>query len=121
MRVERDVVALRRAPARHGLGDEIADLVWTKGIGHVDDPKPAAEPDGMHDRARHPFAELMRAEASAARAAEGRIDVSDLEFAERLVAGASTGVRLPRACRVQQDVRCRAFYLVILTSPSSCC
>src|SRR2546429_6682348 len=84
MRVERDVVALRRGPARHGLGDEIADLAGAQRIGDVDDPQSTAKPDRMNDRSRHALAELMRAEAVAARAAEGRIEFADLELSERL-------------------------------------
>src|SRR3954470_83374 len=69
--VERHVIALRRGPARHRLGNEMADLAWAERIGEVDDPQPAAEPDGVGDGAGHPLTELVRAEARAARAAEG--------------------------------------------------
>src|SRR5215831_3977030 len=82
--VERDVVALRRRSARRGLRDEMADLARAQRIGYVDDAQTAAEPDGMDDGARHTFAELVRAEAGAARAAEGRIELTHLELPERL-------------------------------------
>src|SRR5262245_37622803 len=82
--VERDVVALRRGPARRGLRDEMADLARTFRIGDVDDAQAAAEPDGIDDGARHALAELVRAEAGAARAAEGRIELAHLELSERL-------------------------------------
>src|SRR5215475_14227760 len=82
--VERDVVALRRGPARRGLRDEMADLAWAQRIGDVDDAQAAAEPDGIDDGARHALAELMRAEAGAGRAAERRIELAQLELPERL-------------------------------------
>src|SRR5215471_16940330 len=82
--VERDVVALRRRSARRWLRDEMADLARAQRIGDVDDPQAAAEPDGIDDGARHPLAELVRAEAGAARAAEGRIEFAHLELSERL-------------------------------------
>src|SRR5262249_1231815 len=82
--VERDVVALRRGPARRGLWDEMADLARAQRIGGVDDPQSPAEPDGIDDRARHALAELVRAEARAGRAAEGRIELAHLELPERL-------------------------------------
>src|SRR3954467_4338300 len=82
--VERHVIALRRRPARHRLGDEMADLAWTERIGDVDDPQPAAEPDGVGDGAGHPLTELVGAEARAARAAEGRVELTDLKLRERL-------------------------------------
>ena len=69
--VERDVVALRRRSARCRLRDEMADLARAQRIGDVDDPQAAAEPNGIDDGARHTFAELVRPEAGAARAAEG--------------------------------------------------
>src|SRR3954471_14751531 len=82
--VERHVIALRRGPARHRLGDEMADLAWAQRIGDVDDPQPAAEPDGVGDGAGHPLTELVGAEARAARAAEGRVELTDLKLRERL-------------------------------------
>src|SRR5262249_28321650 len=82
--VERDVVALRRGPARRGLWDEMADLARAFRIGDVDDAQAAAEPDRIDDGARHALAELMRAEAGAARAAERRIELAPLELPERL-------------------------------------
>src|SRR6266702_4995915 len=82
--VERDVVALRRGPARRGRRDEMADLARAQRIGDVDDAQAAAEPDGIDDGARHALAELVGAEAGAARAAEGRIELAHLELPERL-------------------------------------
>src|SRR5215510_9214264 len=82
--VERDVVALRRGPAGRGLRDEMADLARAFRIGDVDDAQAAAEPDGIDDGARHALAELVRAEAGAAGAAEGRIELAHLELPERL-------------------------------------
>src|SRR5215831_11177141 len=82
--VERDVVALGRGPARRGLRDEMADLARAFRIGDVDDAQAAAEPDGIDDGARHALAELVRPEAGAARAAEGRIELAHLELPERL-------------------------------------
>src|SRR5262249_22840078 len=82
--VERDVVALRRRPARRRLWDEMADLARAFRIGDVDDAQSAAEPDGIDDGARHALAELVRSEAGAARAAEGRIELAHLELPERL-------------------------------------
>src|SRR5262249_33531273 len=82
--IERDVVALGRGPARRGLRDEMADLAWDQRIGDVDDAQAAAEPDGIDDGARHALAELVGAEAGAARAAEGRIELAHLKLSERL-------------------------------------
>src|SRR5262245_62502374 len=82
--VERDVVALRRGRAGRGLRDEVADLARAQRVGDVDDAQAAAEPDGIDDRARHALAELVRAEARAGRAAEGRIELAHLELSERL-------------------------------------
>src|SRR5437870_1285132 len=82
--VERDVIALRRRSARRRLRDEMADLARAQRIGDVDDPQAAAEPDGIDDGARHTLAELVRPEAGAARAAEGRIELAHLELSERL-------------------------------------
>src|SRR5262245_58489278 len=81
---ERAVVALRRGPARRGLWDEMADLARAQRIGDVDDPQSTAEPDSIDDGARHALAELVRAEAGAGRAAEGRIELAHLELPERL-------------------------------------
>src|SRR5262249_57553688 len=78
------VVAWGRGPARRGLRDEMADLAGDQRIGDVDDPQAAAEPDGIDDGARHALAELVRAEAGAARAAEGRIELAHLKLSERL-------------------------------------
>src|SRR5260370_18789996 len=80
---ERDVVALRRRSARRRLRDEMADLARAQRIGDVDDAQAAAEPNGIDDGARHAFAELVRPEAGAARAAEGRIELAHLELSER--------------------------------------
>src|SRR5262249_25699772 len=85
--VERDVVALWRRLACHGLGDVVANLPWALRIGDVDDPQPAAEPDGVNDGARYALAELVRAEACARRAAERRIELAHLELADRLDVG----------------------------------
>src|SRR3954469_8897721 len=82
--VERHVITLRRGPARHRLRNEMADLARAERIGHIDDPQPAAEPDGVGDGAGHPLAELVGAEARAARAAEGRVELTDLKLRERL-------------------------------------
>src|SRR5262245_52223656 len=82
--VERYGVALLRGPARRGLWDEMADLARAQRIGDVDDPQSTAEPDGIDDGARHALAELVRAEARAGRAAEGRIELAHLELSERL-------------------------------------
>src|SRR5262245_65677150 len=65
-RVERDVVALWRRPARRRLRNEMSNLVRAFRIGDIDDAQPAAEPDGVDDGARHALAELVRAEARAA-------------------------------------------------------
>src|SRR5215468_5498774 len=82
--VQRDVVALWRGPARRGLRNEMTDLARAFRVGDVDDAQAAAEPDGIDDRARHALAELVRAEARAGRAAEGRIELAHLELSERL-------------------------------------
>src|SRR5262249_46568830 len=63
---------------------EMADLARAQRIGDVDDAQAAAEPDGIDDGARHALAELVRPEAGAARAAEGRIELAHLELSERL-------------------------------------
>src|SRR3954466_1800550 len=47
------------------------------GGGDVGEPPPAAEPDGVGDGAGHPLTELVGAEARAARAAEGRVELTD--------------------------------------------
>src|ERR1700730_19319409 len=86
-RIERHVVALRSGPARYGLRDEIAHLARALRIGNVDDAQSAGEPDGMDERAGHVLAELVRAEARAARAAKGRVELADLELPERLDVG----------------------------------
>src|SRR5258708_32550866 len=62
----------------------MADLARPHRIGDVDAPQAATEPDGIDDGARHAFAELVRPEAGAARAAEGRIELAHLELSERL-------------------------------------
>src|SRR5262249_10476782 len=82
--VERDVVALRRGRAGRGVWDEMADLARAQRTGDVDDPQSTAEPDSIDDGARHALAELVRAEAGAGRAAEGRIELAHLELPERL-------------------------------------
>src|SRR3954447_17241855 len=82
--VERHVIALRRGPARHRLGNEMADLARAERVGDVDDPQPATEPDGVGDGTGHPLTELVGAEACAARAAEGRVELTDLKLRERL-------------------------------------
>src|SRR5262249_34912955 len=79
-----DVVARGGGPARGGLWDEMADLARAQRIGDVDDPQSTAEPDSVDDGARHALAELVRAEAGAGRAAEGRIELAHLELPERL-------------------------------------
>src|SRR5262245_23960588 len=101
-RVERDVVALRRGPTGRRLRNEMADLARAPRIGDVDDAQPAAEPDGVDDGARHALAELVRAEAGAARAAERRIKLAHLELRERLdgaeiadIEGQQAGMRAP--------------------------
>src|SRR5205807_8486735 len=85
--VERHVIALRRGSARHRLRDEIADLARVLRIGNVDHAQPPAKPDGMDDAVRHALAELMRAEARAADAAERRVELADLELRQRLDGG----------------------------------
>src|ERR1700732_2265853 len=71
-RIERYVVALRSGLAGNGRRDEIAHLPWALRIGDVDDAQSAGEPDGVDESAGHALAELVRAEARAARAAERR-------------------------------------------------
>src|SRR5262249_2380961 len=85
--IEGDVVALRRRPPRNRLRNVKADLARVLRIDNVNDPQPAAEPDGMDDAARHALAELMRAEARAAHPAERRIELADLELRQRLDGG----------------------------------
>src|SRR5262249_22887933 len=116
-RVERHVVALRRAPPGHRLRDEVTDLARRQGIGHVDDAQTAAEPDGVYDRAGHALAELMRAEARAADAAERRIHLAHLELADRPDRGRvgdierqDAGVRAP----APRFLLARALRLVLL-------
>src|SRR5207237_906919 len=80
--VERRVVALRRDAPASGLRDETPDLARVQRIGDIDDAQPSAEPDRVHDRARHALAKLMRAEARAAGAAERRVELAHLELPE---------------------------------------
>src|SRR5262249_62105693 len=85
----------------------MADLARPLRIGDVDDPQSAAEPDGMDNGATHALAELMRAEAGAARAAEGRIELAHLELSDRPdggeiadVEGQDAGMRAPAPRRL---------------------
>src|SRR5690349_10022303 len=62
----------------------MADLARAQRVGDIDDAQSAAEPDRVGDGARHALADLMRAEARAARTAEGRIELADLKLRQRL-------------------------------------
>src|SRR5262245_66098321 len=80
----------------------MADLARARRIGDVDDAQPAAEPDGVDEGARHALAELVRAEARAAGAAERGIELAHLKLRERLdgaevadVEGQQAGMRAP--------------------------
>src|SRR5437868_6413235 len=78
------------------------DLARRQRVGDIDDAQAAAEPDRVHDGSGHALAELVRAEARAADAAERRIHLADLELTDGLdrgrvgdVEGENAGVRAP--------------------------
>src|SRR5713101_5508102 len=62
--IDVDVVGLRRRFTGGGLGDEVADLARSEGIGDIHDAQASGKPRAVNQRVLHVLLELVRAGAS---------------------------------------------------------
>ena len=67
--IDKDVVALWRRLAGHGLGNERSNLLRGQWIDNIDNTQSAAEPGAVDQAIRHPFVELVGSEPGMGRAA----------------------------------------------------